>query len=77
MAKIPAKYAKDPELAKWWLFVESIANGKCDEPFLGEAASVRADGSFDGSIMPDWVRNTFLEDGYIVPAQPKGWYRKA
>ena len=76
MPSISPKYLSNPELAKWWMHIESVAKGKSDEAFLGEAASIRKDRSFDGSVMDKWVRETFVKDGYIVETQKKGWYRK-
>lgn len=74
---IPQEYQNNPDLLKWALYIEQIANGKSDEALYGEAASTNPDGSFDGNVMPEMILNRFIADGYVVHAQRGGWYKKS
>jgi hypothetical protein len=75
---IKPEYLEDEDLCKGAMVVESCANGRSDEGFLGEAASSRKDGSFSKDILTPQAFDRFLADGYIEPVSDcPGWYRKA
>jgi len=61
---IPNQYLNAPELLKGTMLVESCANGKSDEGFLGDLSLTRKDGSFHKDALPsqDVLNRLYMMD---------------